>query len=115
MQLSPHMLAKALAERRGPSEVPVGVVKVWAESFYVPEGAAPVSSQEELDAKYGDVLAAMVGEHSTGYRLQKALREHDPPGYVTLQAARAWLARYMNAGRAGHVGTREGEAAERGP
>ena len=94
-ELSPHMLAKALAKRASPIEVSVGVLKQWSDNYNSPKGAVWVYSSHELDAKYGSVLVGMVKEHCSAYRLQKALKALDPPVYVTEAVAKVWFKQHQ--------------------
>ena len=101
VNLSPRMLAKALAARSPQIKVSEGVLRVWLDKFNLPEGAVAISTRHELSEKYGEVVAAMATEHGSGYRLQQALKKRDPPVYVTLGAAMGWFVERAEAVKGG--------------
>ena len=111
--LKPRQLAKALAERSPPIEVSVRVLTEWLKTVNWPAGVVPISSRHELDEKHGEVLTAMAKEHGSGWRLWKAMKERDPPVYVTLGAANRWFERYSEAAKgSGRKRGREEESEE---
>ena len=89
---SPYLLHKALIARRPPIAVTYAVVKVWWESRQ--RRLTPgISSAQELHDKHGAQVTALAVENPTYFKLCKALRELDPPIFVTDGVAKQWLSK----------------------
>ena len=60
----------------------------------MPEDAVQVSTSGDLQEQYGDVLQQLAEEHSSAYKLCRALRKLTPPVFVTDGVATEWFKRY---------------------
>ena len=78
-----YTLRIALSQRKPPSIVTDGVLKLWFAKYRLPSDAVTVSSADELHTRYGDVLPALAAQNPTADRLNKILKERTPPLYVS--------------------------------
>ena len=100
--------AKALAQKK--IKVTAAVVKVWWAKYKCQGHAeARIKNAQMLQDQHGVLVAEVAREHPTGFKLCKALRERDPPLYISDGVARQWLAKYGGQGvlhyvlNAGHL------------
>ena len=83
-------LSNVLVAREPPAIVPDGVLRVWLRKHK--SGAVTVSSIQELQDKYGDVLRVLLPVHNTPYKLAKAFRTtHAPPVITSDRMAGHWI------------------------
>ena len=68
--------------------------RTWFSKYRLPAGAARVCTAAELEAQYGDVVRAELGDSATPYRICGALRSKTPPLYVSEPVLKAWLREY---------------------
>ena len=73
--------------------VSLDVVAEWWRRHRVGGGKYAVSSAQELEDQYGDVVRPLLDGSVTAYRLCKLLRERDPPLYVSDGVAKQWLSK----------------------
>ena len=112
---SPFLLHSALTQRQPPIAVSHAAVKVWWGKYKVAPGAEAVQSAQDLEDRHGAGIKHLVAEHPTAYKLCKALRERDPPLFVSDGIAKEWLRKFGGHGdlvyidSAGHLETRYGE------
>ena len=105
-------LRVALSQRKPPIIVTDGMLKVWFANFRLPSGAVSVSSAEELDRRYGDILPALAAHNPSPFRLQRCLKTRDPPLYVPDGVLKQWFARCFDAvpiNSAGHLELKYGD------
>ena len=76
-------LRVALSQRKPPTIVTDGMLKIWFAKLRLPSDAVTVSSAEELHRKYGDLLPALAVQNPTAYRLMRVLNGMTPPLYVS--------------------------------
>ena len=93
---TPHTLRMALSQRQPPIIVSDGMLKVWFAKYRLPSDAVSVSSAEELNRMYGDILPALAVQHPTSYRLMRALQTRTPPVYASGPTINHWLSRYFH-------------------
>ncbi len=60
--VSAFKMRTALLQRRPKLDIAIGVLDVWITKFRLPAGAVRITSQEELEAQYGDKLRPIVPE-----------------------------------------------------
>ena len=99
-------LRVALSQRKPPIIVTDGMLKTWFASFRVSSDAVTVSSADELDRTYGDILPALAAQNPTSYRLMRVLKGLTPPLCVSDGVLRQWFLRYFDAvhiNSAGHL------------
>ena len=89
---SAYFLHKALREKG--IDISMGAVKQWWTSHRVQPGAARIQTAKDLQELHGSRIQHLVAEHSTAFKLCKALREMDPPVFVTDAVAKQWLLKY---------------------
>ena len=84
-------LSKVLARREPPVIVSDGVLRVWLNK-YKPTDAVTVTSIQDLQDMYGDVVKNLVTEHGSPYKLAKALRTTQaPPIIISISMAGQWI------------------------
>ena len=93
---TPYTLRMALSQRQPPIIVSDGMLKVWFAKYRLPSDVVTVSSVEELNRTYGDILLALAVQHPTSYRLMRALQTRTPPVYASDSMLRNWFLRYFN-------------------
>ena len=74
-------LSNVLVARETPVIVPHGVLRVWLRK-YKSSGAVTVTSIQDLQDKYGDVVRVLLTVHDTPYKLAKALRTTQSPSII---------------------------------
>ena len=83
-------LSNVLVAREPPVIVPDGVLRVWLRKHK--SRVVTVSSIQELQGKYGDVLRVFLPAHNTAYKLAKALRTTQaPPVIISDRMAGLWI------------------------
>lgn len=71
--------------------VPDGVLRVWLKK-YKPSDAVTVTSIQDLQDTYGDVVKDLVTDHGSPYKLAKALRTTQaPPIIISMSMAGQWI------------------------
>ena len=90
-------LQRALGVRKPPIVVSEAMLKVWFQTQRMPVNALKVSSAQDLHEKCGSFLVSLAAEHHTAYKLGRALKERDPPVFVSDGVLKQWLQRYCNA------------------
>ena len=73
------------------------MLKVWFQTQRIQDGAVKVSSAEDLQQKCGSFLVTLAAEHSSAYKLGRALKDHVPPVIASDGVLKQWLERYCNA------------------
>ena len=91
---SARYLFNALTGRRPPVPVSEAACKHWFLTHRVVTTVS-VSSAKELDEKHGDQVRLLAPDNRTAYYLCKALRECDPPVFVSDGVAKHWLHNYF--------------------
>ena len=92
---SARYLQRALKAKR--IDVTEGVLKQWLLKYRTGDPTTGIGgrmSAQELHEQYGAELKALSQEKKTRYLLCKALRERDPPVFITDSVARQWLEKY---------------------
>ena len=82
------------------------MLKIWFANFRLPPDAVRVSSAEELNSRYGDILPALAAQNPTAYRPTKVLKARTPPLIVSDEVLKHWFRRYFDAvpvNSAGHL------------
>ena len=74
-------LSNVLAAREPPVIVPEGVLRVWLRKFKSVD-AVTMTSIQDLQDKYGDVVRRLLTGHDTPYKLAKALRTTQSPSII---------------------------------
>ena len=83
-------LSNVLRAREPPVIVPDGVLRVWLRKHK--SRAVTVSSIQELQEKYGDVLRVLLPAHNIAYKLAEALRTTQaPPVIISDRMAGLWI------------------------
>ena len=83
-------LSNVLVAREPPVIVPDGVLRVWLRKHK--SGAVTVTSIQELQDKYGDVLRILLPVHNTPYKFAKAIRTtHSPSVIISDRMAGHWI------------------------
>ena len=83
-------LSNVLVAREPPVIVPDGVLRVWLRKHK--SRGVTVSSIQELQEKYGDVLRVLLPAHNTAYKLAKALRTTQaPPVIISDRMVGLWI------------------------
>ena len=86
-----HALSNVLVAREPPVIVPDGVLRVWFRK-YKSSGAVTVTSIQDLQDKYGDVVRVLLTVHDIPYKLAKALRAtHSPSIIISDRMAGHWI------------------------
>ena len=101
-----YTLRVALSQRKPPIIVTDGMLKIWFAKFRLASDAVTVSSAEDLNTRYGDLLPALAAQNPSAYRLMRVLKEQTPPLHVSEKVMRGWFSRYFDAERinsAGHL------------
>ena len=83
LSTSYRALRAVLGQRQPPIDVSEGVLRQWLNTSMKPLDAITVSSTEDLQEKYGDVVKVLVREYATAYKLCKALRPQTLAVYCT--------------------------------
>ena len=84
-------LSKVLARREPPVIVSDGVLRVWLKKYKTSD-AVIVTSIQDLQDAYGDVVKALLTVHDTPYKLAKALRTTQaPPIIISTSMAGQWI------------------------
>ena len=87
---SAYLLHQALKKKTPPVNVSYSAVRTWWSNHRTPAEAS-IKNAAELQAKYGDVLRSLAVDNPSAYLLVKALRERNPPIYVSDGIAKHWL------------------------
>ena len=95
--ITARTLQVALANRQPPIVVSDAMLKVWFQTQRIQDGAVKVSSAEDLQQKCGSFLVSLAAEHSSAYKLGRALKERVPPVIASDGVLKQWLERYCNA------------------
>ena len=107
---TPYRLHQALVQRG--INVTHQVCKTWWNKYRISVEVS-VKSAKELDEKYSHIVKPLAVENRTAHKLCAAMREHDPPVYVTDGVAKRWLEMYFgpmqNIEIAGHLETLYGK------
>ena len=84
-------LRTVLLQRQPPIDVPEGVLRQYLKRSIKPANAITVSSSDDLQEKYGDLVKGLVIVHATAYRLCQALRAQSPAVYCSDGIAKQWI------------------------
>ena len=109
---SARTLRVALSQFKPPILVTDRMLKFWCSKFRLPSDAVTVSSADELQSKYGDVLASLAAQNPTSRRLTRALKALTPPLYVAEHTLKTWFRMYFDAdviNSAGHLELKYGD------
>ena len=87
-------LATALAGRQPPIVVSPGALRQWINRRQQPADGITVSSTDELQEKYAELVQRLSAEHPTAYKLCAALRSQTPPIHCSDGIAKVWLKKY---------------------
>ena len=87
-------LRTVLLQRHPQIDVPAGVLRQWLKRSVKPADAITVSSAEDLQEKYGDLVKGLVLVHATAYRLCQAFRLQSPAVYCSDGIAKQWIKKY---------------------
>ena len=87
-------LRTVLLQRHPPIDVPDGVLRQWLKRSIKPADAITVSSSDDLQEKYGDLVKGLVLVHANAYRLCQALRAQSPAVYCSDGIAKQWTKKY---------------------
>jgi hypothetical protein len=87
-------LRTVLLQRQPPIDVPEGVLRQWLKRSVKPADAITVSSADDLQEKYGDLVKGLVLVHATAYKLCQALRSQAPAVYCSDGIAKQWIKKY---------------------
>ena len=87
-------LRSVLLQRQPPIDVPEGVLRQWLKRSVKPADAVTVSSADDLQEKYGELVKGLVLVHATAYKLCQALRSQAPAVYCSDGIAKQWIKKY---------------------
>ena len=96
-------------------EVSHSACKVWWRQYRVVPGKVSISSATELEEQHGSAIRHLGIECNTAFKLCGALRQLNPPLYVSNPVAATWLLQYssketlVKVQNAGHLETWYGE------
>ena len=66
---SASRLHTALSARQPPVEVSLGAVRIWWDKYKLPEGAETVTSDQDLEDRFGDSIRHLALEYPTSFKL----------------------------------------------
>ena len=96
-------------------QVSLSACKLWWRKYRVMPGQVSIASAAELEEKYGTAIRHLGIQYDTAFKLCGALRQLDPPLYVSDKVAMTWLRLYssketiVKVQNAGHLETWYGE------
>ena len=105
--LNATALSTALAARKPPIVVSRAALEQWMKRSIKPADAITVSSADDLQERYGDLVKGLVLVHATAYKLCQALRSQAPAVYCSDGIAKQWIKKYgselQHINSAGHL------------
>ena len=91
---SPYYLHQALVAKG--IQVSHQACKLWWSKYRDVPGKVSISSATELEEQHGPAIRHLGIEYNTAFKLCGALRQLDPPLYVSNKVATTWLLQYSS-------------------